>query len=281
MENWWEDDENAQSDQLKPEQVQPEEVQITPDQLKPDLNFDSKNWLKLCKHLDTSPVYRLVNKDNVPLAYAREGEGDPEPINIFFVEPERAKKEVELQNKRFPGQGIQLEAVGFGSAFMASCKGAAQIVPHQAALEQAPGVFLEGDIIPLYTNFAMRAQSVKEDGLDLEPGTKTVPLFMNPRDAAESLQASKEAAANAKMDQSFIDSLELSVCAMPVVVSSVIDGQEAELTGGFRFQFVPPKESLAYLREMQKVAGYTQVPSELNRKLTGRPDGSNPDLFGE
>jgi len=128
----------------------------------------------------------------------------------------------------------------------------------------------------------MRSKSVEGDGLDLQPGTLTVPLFMNPKDADASLQASKVEAIKAGLDQKTISNLQLTVCAMPVAVSLIIQGKEDETIAGNKFQFVASRNSLELLRSMMEGGAFGENANKVALENLGkRPQGSNPNLFGE
>jgi len=244
----------------------------------PEIDFDSPRWEKLQKHLDTLPVFRVVEGENMnPMGYEQDGK----QLDIFFVESLRAQQEVDVLSKKFPGQALQLQAVGLGAAFRAHMEGTALVVPSADALERSPDSF-SSETTPLYTCLSMRSKSVEGDGLDLQPGTLTVPLFMNPKDADASLQASKVEAIKAGLDAKAISKLQLTVCAMPVAVSLIIQGKEDETIAGNKFQFVASRNSLELLRSMMEGGAFGENANKVALENLGkRPQGSNPNLFGE
>ena len=184
-------------------------------------------------------------------------------------------------SEQFPSLNLRLMGVGVGAVFRQHTEGSALLVPGAAALAGA-GDEWDSEMLPLYTCLAM--SSPAPEGSGLEPlGAPTTPLFLDPQDAQASLDAALEAVKARGASPAQLEQMQLVCTSMPSAVDIVLGGKESDLCGD-RFQFVAPRASLVYLRDLQQqlrttgektrqAAGVGRGPPSSGRKLSERMNG--------
>ena len=192
--------------------------------------FSTAGWPALQKELDAMPIWSVANEQGQPLQYEIDGN----PIALFYVDVEAAKKELAKSQGQFPELNCDLIPVGLGGAYKLSCEDKALIVPGTSELTAAgapAGVPAMGQPLPLFACMEMSRDS------DTGP---VLPLFVSYDDC----QAAVDKATAADAPEEPLEIVGLSLPSVVAKLSSVTEGSSA-----LGFAFVPPSASTAHILE--------------------------------
>jgi hypothetical protein len=198
--------------------------------------FQQDNWPALAASLDQLPVFTVANAEGQPLQYEIDGN----PLAMFYVDVEAAKKELESAQQEYPTLGCDLIPVGVGSAFKLTCEGKAALLPSEADLAAAgapPGTSPMGQALPLFACMEMSQESAS--------GTPRLPLFMAWADCAAAVSQATQTDAPE-------DKLEIVGLSLPSVVERLGSMDASEEPA---FIFIPPTSSSKFIAEYMVASG--------------------------
>lgn len=217
------------------------------------INFEDKGWKEAEDHLNTCPVFTCVDGGGNPMGYKDKDFPDRPAQMVFFMGIESALAELQQQKEAFPElEGLQLMPVGLGAAFQAHAENMARLFPGQAALDSADDDWDDRQC-PVYTCLELKCTpepACKIRGLAADE--QVIPIFLDPRDAQKSLEFAKKNSKEKGMPAEFIDRLSLVTSSLHNCISLVTNRKEVE-TCGARFQFVSPRSSLLWMKQMNKI----------------------------